>query len=81
MREFGFEKVKVRLIENFKKRPTLKSQIEKSLIGPDRENKKCNLDFDLDIRCIPDAVMDDVSVWGELVVSILELIDNHVLSI
>ena len=33
-----------------------------------------NLDFDLDIRCIPDAVMDDVSVRGELVVSILELI-------
>ena len=33
-----------------------------------------NLDLDFDIRYIPDAVMDDVSVQGELVVSILELI-------
>ena len=40
-----------------------------------------NLDLDLDIRCIPDAVLDDVSVWSEFVVSILELIDNYVLDI
>ena len=40
-----------------------------------------NLDLDFDIRYIPDAVMDDVSVRGELVVSILELIDNQVLPI
>ena len=33
-----------------------------------------NLDLDLDIRYIPDAVMDDVSVWGDFVVSILEFI-------
>ena len=33
-----------------------------------------NLDLDFDIRYIPDAVLDDVSVLGEFVVSILELI-------
>ena len=40
-----------------------------------------NLDLDFDIRYIPDAVLDDVSVWGEFVVSILEFIDNQVLPI
>ena len=40
-----------------------------------------NLDLDFDISYIADTVMDDVSVRGELVVSILELIDNYVLSI
>ena len=38
-----------------------------------------NLDLDFDIRYIANAVMDDVSVRGKLVVCILELIDNHVL--
>ena len=33
-----------------------------------------NLDLDFDIRYVPDTVLYDVSVWGEFVVSILELI-------
>ena len=40
-----------------------------------------NLDLDFDIRYITNAVMDDVTVRDEFVVSILELIDNHVLPI
>ena len=38
-----------------------------------------NLDLDFDIRYIANAVMDDVSVRGKLVVCILELIDNNLL--
>ena len=34
-----------------------------------------NLDLDFDIRYIANAVMDDVTVRDEFVVSILELID------
>ena len=33
-----------------------------------------NLDLDFDIRYVPDTVLYDVPVWGELVVSFLELI-------
>ena len=38
-----------------------------------------NLDLDFDIRYIANAVMDDVTVWDEFVVFILEMIYIYVL--